>query len=45
MPTSIKLTISGEAVGKQRPKATKIGNHVRVYTPKETIIKENYFKN
>lgn len=45
MPTSIKLTISGEAVGKQRPQATRIGKHVRVYTPKETITYENKIVN
>lgn len=37
----VKLTIWGDPMGKQRPKATAIGTHARVYTPKETIQYES----
>ena len=38
---SLSFTIPGEPMGKQRPKATTIGGHARVYTPKETIHYES----
>ena len=37
----VKLTILGEPMGKQRPKATTIGKFVQVYTPKETTNYES----
>ena len=37
----ITFTIHGDPMGKQRPKATAIGNHARVYTPKNTIQYES----
>lgn len=38
------LEIPGEAIAKQRPRATVIGGHAKVYTPKETINYESYIK-
>lgn len=32
----ISFTIEGEPMGKERPKATTIGGHAKVYTPKKT---------
>lgn len=37
----ITFTIHGEPMGKQRPKATAIGGHARVYTPKNTVQYES----
>lgn len=45
LPNIVKLTILGEIKGKQRPKATRIGNTARVYTPKETTYYENKVAN
>lgn len=36
--------ISGEPMGKQRPKFARIGNFTRAYTPKETVNYENWVK-
>lgn len=36
--------ISGEPMGKQRPKFARIGNFTRAYTPKETVSYENWVK-
>lgn len=41
----IKLKILGEPMGKQRPRATRIGKHVSVYTPKETTTYESKIVN
>ena len=40
----VHLEIPGEAIGKQRPRATNKGGYVRIYTPKETINYESYVK-
>lgn len=40
----IRLTIPGEPVGKQRPRAVKRGEFVQMYTPKETVNYESYVK-
>lgn len=37
----IKIVVHGDPMGKQRPKATSIGNHARVYTPKNTVQYES----
>lgn len=37
----ISLKVLGEPMGKQRPRATRIGKHISVYTPKETVSYEN----
>lgn len=39
--SKVKLTILGEPMGKQRPKATSINGFVRAYTPKETVKYES----
>lgn len=39
-----KVIVRGEIKTKQRPRATVIGGHARVYTPKDTIYYENYLK-
>lgn len=39
-----QFVIKGQIKTKQRPKATTIGGHARVYTPKDTIVYENYIK-
>lgn len=36
-----QFTIPGKPFGKQRPKATAVGGHARVYTPKETVSFES----
>lgn len=41
----IEIKILGEPMGKQRPRATKIGKHISVYTPKETTSYENRIVN
>lgn len=38
---NIQFTVHGEPMGKQRPKATSIGGHARVYTPKNTVQYES----
>ena len=40
----IQFTIKGEIKTKQRPRATVIGGHARVYSSKDTIMYENYVK-
>ena len=40
----IQFTIKGEIKTKQRPRATIIGGHARVYSSKDTILYENYVK-
>jgi len=40
----IEFTIVGEIQTKQRPRATTIGGYARVYTPKDTILYENYVR-
>lgn len=37
----IRFVIPGEPKGKARPRATVIGGHARVYTPKDTATYEN----
>lgn len=36
--------ITGEPMGKQRPKFSRAGNFVRTYTPKETVNYEQWVK-
>ena len=38
------ITILGEPMGKQRPKATQINGYTRVYTPAQTINYETLIK-
>lgn len=40
----IQFKIKGEIKTKQRPRATVIGGHARVYSSKDTIMYENYVK-
>ena len=40
----VHFTIKGEIKTKQRPRATIIGGHARVYSSKDTIMYENYVK-
>ena len=40
----IQFKIKGEIKTKQRPRATIIGGHARVYSSKDTIMYENYVK-
>lgn len=40
----LKIEVPGEAIAKQRPRATVIGGHAKIYTPKETINYESYIK-
>ena len=42
--TIITFTISGPAIPKARPRATKIGNKAIMYTPDQTKQFENYVK-
>ena len=42
--TVITFTISGTAIPKARPRATKIGNRAIMYTPAKTKEFENYVK-
>lgn len=42
--TYAEIEIIGDIKTKQRPRATVIGGHARVYTPKDTIYYENYIK-
>lgn len=42
--TLITFTISGVAIPKARPRATKIGNRAVMYTPAKTKQFENYVK-
>lgn len=37
----ISFTVSGEPVGKGRPKATTVGGRARMYTPTKTVNAEN----
>lgn len=37
----VKFTVLGEVRSKQRPRATIINGHARVYTPKDTVMYEN----
>lgn len=39
-----EFEILGEIKTKQRPRAAMIGGYARVYTPKDTILYENYIK-
>ncbi len=41
MEKTVNLTILGEPMGKQRPKATSINGFIRTYTPKETVHYES----
>lgn len=40
----VECIIPGKPFAKQRPKAAKIGNHMTVYTPKQTLEFENLVK-
>ena len=40
----VRFKIVGEIQTKQRPRATIRGGYARVYTPKDTIMYENYIK-
>lgn len=40
----VNFKIVGEIQTKQRPRATTINGFARVYTPKDTIVYENYIK-
>lgn len=40
----VKFTIPGEPKGKGRPKFSKVGNFVKVYTPDTTVNYENWVK-
>ena len=40
----VRFEVIGEIKTKQRPRATIIGNHARVYTPQDTIMYENYVR-
>ena len=40
----IRFTIPGQPFGKQRPKFSRAGAHVKTYTPKETTSYENLVK-
>ena len=44
MANSVNFTIKGEIQTKQRPRATIRNGYARVYTPKDTILYENYIK-
>lgn len=37
------MTVLGEPMGKQRPRASFIAGHTRIYTPKKTIAYEGRF--
>lgn len=37
----VKICVLGEVRSKQRPRATVINGHARVYTPKDTVMYEN----
>lgn len=38
---TVKICVLGEVRMKQRPRATVINGHARVYTPKDTVMYEN----
>lgn len=38
---TVKFCVLGEVRSKQRPRATVINGHARVYTPKDTVMYEN----
>ena len=38
---NVKFCVLGEPRGKQRPRASMINGHARVYTPKDTVNYEN----
>ena len=40
----VVFKVTGEIKTKQRPRATVINGHARVYPPKDTIMYENYIK-
>ena len=40
----VEFSIVGEIKTKQRPRAAMIRGHARIYTPKDTILYENYIK-
>ena len=40
----IDFKVIGKIVGKQRPRASSIGGHARIYTPKETMNYESLVK-
>ena len=40
----IDFKVIGKIVGKQRPRASSMGGHARIYTPKETMNYENLVK-
>lgn len=40
----IKFSVPGQPFGKQRPKFSRAGQHVKTYTPGETVIYENLVK-
>lgn len=39
----VELTILGEPMGKQRPRATFVAGHATIYTPRKTIAYEGRF--
>lgn len=41
---TIEIIVLGPAVGKARPRSAKRGNHITLYTPKETVTYENLVK-
>lgn len=41
---TVKFIVEGEPFAKQRPKATAIGGHIRLYSPSKTVDYENYIK-
>lgn len=40
----IKFSVPGQPFGKQRPKFSRAGQHVKTYTPNETVSYENLVK-
>lgn len=44
MNKSVTFDVIGEIKTKQRPRATVIGGHARVYPPKDTIVYENLIR-
>ncbi len=41
MITNIAFTVPGEPGAKQRPRATTVGGHARMYTPQQTVRYES----
>ena len=40
----VEFKVFGKIIGKQRPRATIIGGHARIYAPKETVNYESLVK-